>query len=220
MLTLWGRLSSSNVQAVRWCLHELALDYQRIDAGIHYGVTDTADYLERNPNGTVPMLCDGDAPPLWESGAILRYLAARYGNDSFWPHDAIARAEVDKWAEWAKINIAMNFTAPVFWRVVRTPTRQRDPHAIAEALARLERFLTIAEHVLASRAFLAADHLTLADIQFGHCLWRYFDIDIDRPALPALQAYHQRLCARDAYRDTVMVSYEELRGLAPDQGKR
>ena len=120
MMSLWGRASSSNVQAVRWCLHELALDYERIAAGIHYGVTNTADYLAVNPNGTVPMLQDGEGPPIWESGAILRYLAARYGSDEFWPRDATTRSQIDKWAEWSKINIAMNFTAPVFWRVVRT----------------------------------------------------------------------------------------------------
>lgn len=220
MLTLWGRASSSNVQAVRWCLHELALDYERIDAGIHYGVTETPHYRQRNPNGTIPMLCDGDEPALWESGAILRYLASRYGDDSFWPRDALARAGIDKWAEWAKINVAMNFTAPVFWQVVRTPAERRDPQAIAQALTRLAHFLAIAEQVLGTRDYLAADQFTLADIQFGHCLWRYFDIDIERPSLPAIQAYHKRLCARDAYRETVMVSYEELRGLAPAHDRR
>jgi len=169
MLKIWGRRSSSNVQALMWCVGELGLAHERIDAGFTYGVVDRADYLAMNPNATVPTLVDGDSPPLWETGAILRYLAAAYGADSFWPTDPVARAGVDKWAEWAKINIALNFTAPVFWRVVRTPAADRDDVALAAALARLNKFLTIAEARLDASAHLAGAAFTLADIQFGHC---------------------------------------------------
>lgn len=77
-----------------------------------------------NPNGTVPVLRDGaddgGGGPLWETGAILRYLAGRYGPAPFWPKEGPAWAHVDRWAEWAKVNVALGFTAPVFWRVVRT----------------------------------------------------------------------------------------------------
>lgn len=87
MVTVWGRRSSSNVQAVMWCIEELGIPYQRIDAGFTYGVTDTDEYLLMNPNGTVPTIKDDDNKPLWESGAILRYLAGRYTDDQFWPCD-------------------------------------------------------------------------------------------------------------------------------------
>ncbi len=211
MLKIWGRRSSSNVQALMWCVGELGLAYERVDAGFVYGVVDEADYLAMNPNGTVPTLVDGANPPIWETGAILRYLAEVHGTAEFWPTDPIARAGVDKWAEWAKINIALNFTAPVFWRVVRTPLAQRDEAAIAVALARLTKFLTIAEAHLRDAAFIAGDHLTLADIQFGHCLYRYFDIPIARTDLPALRRYYAALTDRPAFREHVMIDYEELR---------
>ncbi|MEM7021703.1 MAG: glutathione binding-like protein, partial [Pseudomonadota bacterium] len=162
-------------------------------------------------NGTLPTLQGGDNPPLWETGAILRYLASRYAPESFWPADPMARAEIDKWAEWAKINVAGGFTVPVFWRVVRTPPSQRDPTATKKALARLGKFLGVAETRLAAHPYLAGEHLTLADIQFGHCLYRYFDIDIERAAFPSLLSYYEALTARPAFRERVMVSYEELR---------
>ena len=98
MLTVWGRKSSSNVQAVMWCIGELGLAYRRHDVGHSYGGNDTPAFLAMNPNGTIPVLRDGDGPPLWESGAILRYLCGRYAAPSFWPLDPIARAEVDMWA--------------------------------------------------------------------------------------------------------------------------
>ncbi|WP_189047865.1 glutathione S-transferase family protein [Aliidongia dinghuensis] len=213
MLTIWGRKTSSNVQALMWCVGELGLAYERHDIGHKYGGNDTPEFLAMNPNGTVPVLRDGDDEPLWETGAILRYLAGRYADDRFWPQDPAARAQVDKWAEWSKINIALKFTAPVFWRVVRTAPRDRNSALIAEALAVLGKYLDIAENRLAVGRFLCGDDLTLADIQFGHCLYRYFDIAIERPDRPALRRYYDRLAARAAFREHVMVSYEDLRVL-------
>ena len=211
MLKIWGRRSSSNVQALMWCIGELNLTYERIDAGLCYGVVGSPDYLSMNPNGTVPTLRDGDNPPIWETGAILRYLGHAYASDNFWPKDPIARTVVDKWAEWSKINIASKFTVPVFWRVVRTPPSKRDPEAISQALNILDQYLGIADRQLARSQFLAGEHLTLADIQFGHCLFRYFDIDIERRPHPNLQRYYETLNSRLAFQEHVMVSYEELR---------
>ena len=211
MLKIWGRRSSSNMQALMWCVGELGLEYHRTDAGFTYGVVDTPEYRAMNPNGTVPTVIDGDNPPLWETGAILRYLADQYGPDEFWPRESFARADVDRWAVWSKINIAMNFTAPIFWRTARTAPSQQDHAAIAEALRKLNSFLEIAETRFADSPYLAGDHFTLADIQFSHCLYRYFDIDIDRPEHPNLRRYYEALTERPAYREHVMISYEELR---------
>jgi len=211
MLTVWGRASSSNVQATMWCIAELGLPATRIDAGLAYGVNDTPAFRAMNPNSTVPVLVDGDNAPLWETGAILRYLANVYAKAPFWPRDVQARAQIDKWTEWAKINVALGFTAPVFWRVVRTAPAKRDPAAIADAVSSLAKKLAIAETQLKAHDFLAGPDLTLADIQFGHVLYRYFDIDIARPRFPALQNYYARLTERAAFRQHVMVSYEELR---------
>ncbi|MBW5651962.1 glutathione S-transferase [Klebsiella pneumoniae] len=211
MLTIWGRKTSSNVQALMWCVGELGLDYLRFDVGHRYGGTDGEAFYQLNPNRTVPVLLDGDNPPLWETGAILRYLASRYANEAFWPGDLLARTEVDRWAEWSKQNIALGFTAPVFWRVVRTPAAERDPQAIAAAVTTLEQKLAIAEARLAGSRYLVGDTFTLADIQFGHVLYRYFAIDITRRPLPHLAAYYARLTARPAFRQHVMVSYDELK---------
>lgn len=211
MLTVWGRKTSSNVQALMWCIGELGLDYERHDVGHRYGGNDTPEFLAMNPNGTVPVLQDGIGEPIWETGAILRYLAARYGTPEFWPSDPAVRAPIDQWAEWAKINVTLAFTGPVFWRVVRTAPSKRDPAAIEAALEKLNGVLAIAEAQLGRRAFLAGAAFTPADIQFGHVLYRYFDIDIARPAWPNIERYYQALTQRAAFREHVMVSYEELR---------
>lgn len=210
MIKLWGRLSSSNVQAVLWCLGELDLEFERIDAGFTYGVVDTESYRRMNPNGKVPSLQDGSAEPLWESGAILRYLASRYADATFWPTDLNSRSHIDKWAEWSKINIAGNFTGPIFWQVVRIPGNRRDPAQIQSSLDALTQYLRIADLQLADNTFLAGDDFSLADIQFGHCLYRYFDVAIDRVELPNLSRYYRLLCARPNFRQWVMADYSEL----------
>lgn len=211
MIKIWGRKSSSNVQAVVWCLEILQLPYERLDAGFKYGVVDTPEYLELNPNGTVPTIVEDDLPALWESGAIMRHLVNRYCETEFWPENAVSRALVDQWAEWSKINIALGFTAPVFWKVVRTAPSKQDPVAIAAALELLHVKLAIADRQLASNEYLAGPQLTLADVQFGHVLYRYFDIDIERQSLPNIERYYSMLKSRADYQRSVMISYEELR---------
>ncbi|SHK03625.1 glutathione S-transferase [Shimia gijangensis] len=213
MLRIWGRKTSSNVQAVMWAVAELGMEHTRHDAGHIYGVVDTDAFYALNPNRTVPVIEDDGIAPLWETGVILRYLGHKYGSDVLWPSDLAARTGVDKWAEWAKLNIAQAFTVPVFWQVVRTAPKDQDPAAIARALDGLSVKLAIAEEQVSKHAYLAGDQFSLADIQLGHVLYRYFDIDIARPEWPALEAYYARLKTRAAYRNTVMISYEELRVL-------
>ena len=118
MIKVWGRKTSSNVQALMWRIGDLGLEHIRYDIGHRYGGTDTPEFIAMNPNKTIPVLQDGENAALWETGAVLRYLANQYGDDLFWPKDFLVRTNVDKWAEWAKLNVASGFTVPVFWNVV------------------------------------------------------------------------------------------------------
>jgi len=211
MIKIWGRASSSNVQSVMWCIAELGLEYQRLDAGLHYGVNSTPDYLSMNPNGTIPTIQDGDNPPLWESGSVLRYLANTYASDPFWPSNAIERANVDRWAEWSKVSVQMNFNAPIFWPVVRIAKEQRNDAQLKNSINHFENFLRIADARLAEHEYLVGQDLTLADIQFGHILFRYYEIDIDRTGLPNVERYYKLLTKMPFYQEHVMVDFSELK---------
>ena len=80
MITLWGRNNSTNVKKVLLTLEELELPYEQILAGREFGINHDADFLAMNPNGLVPLLRDDESDLiLWESNAIVRYLAAQYG---------------------------------------------------------------------------------------------------------------------------------------------
>lgn len=211
MLTVYGRATSSNVQAVMWGLAELGLTAERLDYGHTHGGLNTDAFGALNPHRKIPVLKDGDTV-VWESCAILRYLAAEYGDGgAFWPADPAARAQVDQWAEWAKAEVAQCFTVPIFWSRVRTAAKVRDEVALSRAIDRFEVQMGLLDTQLATRDCAAGNALTLADIVIGHLLFRYYDMDIPRRSLPNLRAYYDRLTSRPAYQDHVMISYDMLR---------
>ncbi len=209
MYTVFGRATSSNVQALLWGLEELWLAYNRLDYGENFGGLDTLEFRAMNPHGKIPVLKLGGRA-IFETPAILRYLAAEHGTDQFWPSDPLKRSEVDMWAEWAKHDIAEAFTGPVFWEAVRKCAANRDPDLIQRNLARFENQLALVDPRLSKTEFICGSVLTLADIQFGHVLYRYFDAGLKRRDLPAVANYYERLKTRTAYRKTVMISYEAL----------
>src|SRR2546427_6579436 len=109
MLKLWGRINSINVQKVLWALAELKVPYERTDAGLQFGVVNEPFYRRMNPNGRVPTIED-DGFVLWESNAIVRYLAAKHGAGTLWPNDLRERADADRWMDWATSTVAPAIT--------------------------------------------------------------------------------------------------------------
>jgi len=211
MIKVWGRSTSSNVQTVMWTLAELGLENERINVGGAFGGNDTADYLAMNPHGLIPVLQDEPDVTLWESTAITRYLLAKYGDESIYPNDPAVRAKGDMWADWAKGTFAPVLMYKVFWTLVRTPKADRDMAMLAEAVEQLKTLLSNAERLLAKQPWISGDQLGYGDLIFGHLLYRYYTLPIDRADLPALQAYYDELTARTAYSENVMISYESLR---------
>jgi glutathione S-transferase len=204
MLTVYGRATSINVQAVMWCIAELGLAHERLDYGFGFGGTDTPEFLAMNPNGLVPVLSD-DHVTMFESAAIVRYLAGRHGRFPFWPEDPVARAPVDMWAEWGKGTLQASFLRPVFWPALTGA-------AVTEAdLAGFERNLDILEARLGDGPWLLGRDFTLADLEAGLPLYRYFTLDLPRRDRPALAGYYARLAERPAYARHVMVPYDALR---------
>jgi glutathione S-transferase len=211
MLKVWGRRSSFNVQKVMWLIGEFGLEHRHIDAGGNFGGLDTPDFLAMNPHGRIPVIRDDDAI-VWESHAILRYLAARHGAGKFWSDDPLARARVDGWMDWSQTALQPDFLIGVFWGFFRTPEDKRNWPAIRAALARCARDFEKLDRLLEGRSFLLGDALTLADITAGTSLYRYFELQIERPQLPQVERWYRRLQERPAFSEHVMIPFEELRG--------
>jgi glutathione S-transferase len=207
---LLGRRSSFNVQKVQWLLGELGLEFEQREVGGRFGGLDTPEFGALNPHRRVPVLVDGDLV-VWESHAILRYLAATYGSDSLWPRSAGARSFPDRWLDWAQSALQPDFMG-IFWGWYRTPEAQRNPRAVDAALRACERHFQLLDAQLESSDFLLGKELTLADIPTGACLYRYFEMGLPVPHPPRVEAWYLRLCARPAYRAGIMIPFEELRG--------
>jgi glutathione S-transferase len=209
-ITVWGRLNSANVQKVVWALEELGLSYDHVPLGGKFGGLDDPAYRAMNPNGKVPTLRDGDLT-LWESHAIVRYLAATYGNGTLWPSDAKQRAAVDQWTDWTATTFQPAWI-DVFWKLVRTPAAQHDKPAIEKAKASAFALYGMLEKRLGEAAFIGGEQLTYADITAGASMFRWMTMPIERPTMPNLAAWYERLQARPAFRKGVCVSYEDLVG--------
>jgi len=201
MLKIWGRINSVTVKKVVWAAEECGVAYERIDAGMQYGVVSTPAYLAMNPNARVPTL-DDDGFVLWESNTMVRYLARRYGQGTLDPQDLRQYADADRWMDWCTSTLAGAFRN-VFWGMVRTPIEQRDAKAIETSRVETAKLLAIPEAVLAHQPYLAGAQFTMGDIPLGCFVHLWLSMPIERPAHPALTAWHARLAARPAFQKAV-----------------
>jgi glutathione S-transferase len=209
MLRLWGRTTSMNVQKVIWTLGEIGIAYERIDVGGRFGGLEGAAYRALNPNGRIPTIED-DGVVVWESNAVVRYLGARYSEGVLWDQDPGKRARVDQWMDWMQTTLGPDLFA-VFLAVIRTPPAQQDRNAIGKLSTTLGERYRLLDAQLEGRRFLTGDNLSMADIVIGATLYRYHEMEIDRPPLKRLAGWYERLGERPAYRNSVMTSFEELR---------
>ena len=197
MLKIWGRANSINVQKVLWVCGELNLPFERIDAGMQFGVNNTPEFKAKNPNALVPLIDDAGFL-LWESQAIVRYLARKHGLGSVCPSDAMACADADRWMDWNATTVWPSLR-PVFWNLVRTPPEKRDMPLVASSRTALATSMGILNAHLAGRQYVAGDAFTMGDIPLGVSAHRWFRMEIERENLPHLAAYYKRLQARPAY---------------------
>lgn len=210
MITVYGRNTSVNVQAVMWAIAELGLEHERLDYGAAFGKTDTAEYRALNPHGLVPTIDDGGTV-VWESAAIIRYLACKHGDEHFWPRDPGERARLDMWAEWMRSTIYPDFISTLFIQLVRTAKTARNMAAVAAAEARLKQAMPIFDARIGGGPWLNGEAFSFADIGCGVMLHRYFTLAHDAPEVPHVEAYYRRLMDRPAYEKHVAVSFEALR---------
>jgi glutathione S-transferase len=186
MLKIWGRKNSTNVRKALWCAQEVAVPYEAIDAGGAFGLVDGPEYRAMNPN--------------------VRYLAARYApNSALYPENLAARANADKWMDWTTSSLAEPFKS-LFWGVVRTPAEQRDWVKIEAATQVCADILKVADTALAEQPYLSGDAFGMGDIPLGSFIYAWFEMPIQRPPLPHLQAWYERLKQRPAYRNAVMTT--------------
>lgn len=203
MLRIWGRANSVNVQKVLWCCAEIDLPFERLDAGMRFGVNDQPAYLAMNPNGRIPTIEDGDFQ-LWESNAIVRYLVLQYApDDPVYPAAPKDRAGVERWLDWA-LTTLQPAERPVFWAYIRTAPDQRDNAALQADITTVAALWAMIDRQLTGRDFLEAEQFTLADLVLGAYARRWFGIpEMTRPPMPNLERWYRNLEKRDGFRQHI-----------------
>jgi glutathione S-transferase len=198
--TILGKASSINVRKVLWTCDELGLAVGREDWGSGLQPTDTPAFRALNPNALVPVLVEDEgAFVLWESNAICRYLAAREGRNDLLGATPRERARVEQWMDWQATELNNSWRYAFMGLVRRSPAHQ-DPatlHAGVEGWVRHMRLLET--HLVGAGPFVTGATFTLADVVLGLSVQRFRMAPLDHPSLPALQAYHARLCLRPGF---------------------
>jgi glutathione S-transferase len=198
MLQVLGRATSINVRKVLWVCQELEITYELQQWGSAGMATDTPAFRALNPNALVPVIRDGNFV-LWESNTICRYLASAHDRTDLLPSDARERARVEQWMDWAatELNNAWRYA---FMGLVRHSPLHTDAAAIATSLRSWNRQMTILEEQLQrTGGFAVGPRFTLADIVLGLATNRWLLTPMDRPALPAVAAYYERLSERPGF---------------------
>ena len=202
MLKIHGRNNSSNVQKVVWALDEMKVPYERIDAGGEFGVVNEEPYLSMNPNARVPTMEEDDFI-LWESNAIVRYLASKYGDSHFYPDDPKIRASSDRWMDWQQTTVAPVIT-PIFWGLVRTPEKERDLKLIEANRLKMIDVMRILDNNLSNRPFVAGNNFSIGDIPLGIMVYRWLTLINDRPKMTNLEGWYDSLAKRSAFKKNVL----------------
>ena len=197
-LVIWGRTNSINVQKVLWTCAELELAFERIDAGLQFGVNKTPEYMQNNPNGLVPLINDGGFI-LWESHAIMRYLARKHDHQgAIAPQDPQKDALVDQWLDWYN-TVAWPAMKPLFWGWIRTPAEQRNLEELEKARLQMVLILEMLEKQLGKAVYVSGAQFTLADIPLALLAFRWFNLPLERPSFPNLSKWYEEIAKRPGF---------------------
>jgi len=203
MIRFWYGSGSPFSWRVQLVLEEKRLPYEPILLSFAKGEHKTPEHLARSPHGKVPALAD-DGVTLYESSAIVEYLEERYPDPPLLP-----RAPADR----ARVRIeeleCLNYFAERFLAAARlvffTPRERRDPAAIEAARRRALTAWTIVDEAVADQPYLAGAELSLAEIVLGTQIYRWFSFPIERPVLPNLKAWYDRLHDRPGFKTHIEV---------------
>lgn len=203
MLKIWGRISSINVRKVVLAAQWMQIPFERVDAGLEFGIVKTPEYLAKNPNALVPLLEDGGFQ-LWESNVIVRYLCAKHSFGKLYPEPLAERFDAERWMDWQQTTLC-GAGRPAFIQLMRTALDKRNPDAIAQSVAAMEPLMARIDEHLSRRAFMAGDKLTMGDIPVACEVHRWRGLPIERGARPHIDRWYQGIAAHPAARGVLAI---------------
>ena len=199
---------SPNCRKVRAVAYELGIAFEAVPVDLLTGGSRTPAFLALNPNGRVPVLEDGDLI-LWESTAIMRYLAT---GSALVPRDRRTAAEMDRWMAWQLAHLGPALSKVAFEKIVKKLTGRGAPDEarIAEGTAEYASMSAILDGALAGREFVAGP-LTLADFALAAHYSLAGAAGLSLAAHPRVDAWLARVCARDSMKRALADAHAVMR---------
>ncbi|AOA59121.1 glutathione S-transferase family protein [Acinetobacter larvae] len=198
MIRILGRSNSINVRKVLWLCEELNIPFQREDWGKGFQSTQGEEFIQLNPNATIPVIIDGDFS-LWQSNSIIRYLANQYQGQALYPTQPQQRARIDQWVDWQAIELNNSWSYAVMHLVRHSPLHQ-DLELVAKSIQAWSNSMAILEAQLEkTQAYVVGDCFSLADIVIGLSVQRWMLTPFEKPELPYIADYYALLSQRAAY---------------------
>lgn len=199
-LRILGRANSFNVRKILWLCDEIALPFRREDWGRGFTPTSTPEFLRLNPVAQIPVAIDGDLV-LRESNAILRYLCLKHGAEALYPSPPEKRVQVEQWMDWVAYDLTHAMRG-AFLGGQLGEAPWNNPWFVAQGRGDFTHSMRLLEAELADgRPYACGHDFTLADIPLGLVVNRWFAVQgFEKPKLPHVAAYFERLSERPAYR--------------------
>lgn len=163
------------------------------------------EYLKLNPNGRIPTIVDrgNDDFAVFESGAILWYLAEKYGK--FLPEDPRARSETLQWLMFQMGGVGPMMGQAMYFQRIAAPNGQEEPFSIKRYVDESRRLLEVLNIRLSGRHWLAADQYTIADMATYPWARAYIWANVSVDGLDHLKAWFDRLDARPAIQKALTI---------------
>jgi glutathione S-transferase len=201
-MKLYQSAFSSASFKVRAVLFELGLPCDMVDVAMAQGEHKSPSFLAMNPNGKIPVL-DDNGFTVWESNAIICYLAAKKPESGLLPTDPRGMAMVHQWLQWYATTFNPS-TGEVMMETVylRFMNRQKDEQKYAAGMEKVRRDLGVLEKALAGKEYLCGK-LSVADFSLSSSLLMRTPMGFDLDAFPNVRAWQGRMEARESVRKSL-----------------
>ena len=203
-MKLYALSPSPNTFKVVALAHHLGLELEVIEMDVAGGSHKQSDYMAKNPNALMPTLEDGEFH-LWESNAILMYLAQKKPESGMWPTDAKDQAKVQQWLNWGSNHWGPSIRPFFFERIVkaRFGMGPADEAAVAKATAEFPKVAAVLENHLKNPQFLVGDKLTIADFAMASSSPYLAMAGVPLDNYPNIKAYGQRITGGEAWKKAI-----------------
>jgi glutathione S-transferase len=201
-MKLYDFPGSPNGKKVRVCARELGVPLNIVPLNLQTGENRKAEYLGKNPMGKIPTLEEDDGNLLWESNAIMIYLAIKHADKGLLPTDPRGRADTMRWLFWNASHFQPACGTVCFERVVKPLLGQpADEPTIQRGMRELERFTPVLNGALEAKPYVAGGAYGLADISIGCWVEFAMRAGVDFAPYTHVRSWLTRLQARDAWKN-------------------